>query len=114
MSKTIRRGMRRLEDVQHSRSVAWIVFFVMLPTAFFASIVLLTAIQAGAFMSARAVVSVVVFLSAVWAAIHMLREVRRLGALIRNTERLMRPERDPDLMSGIDWSGFLPFSGERD
>ena len=114
MSQSIRRGLRRLEDVQYSRSVAWIVFVVMLPIAFYAFVAVVTAVQSGAFVSASGIISVVVLISAVWVAIHMLREVRRLGKLIRNPERLMRPERDPELVSGIHWSGFLPFSGWRE
>ena len=86
----------------------------MLPVAFFAFIVMATTIQNGVFMSASGIISVFVMLSALWVALHMLREALRLGRLLRDPERLMRSERDPDLVGGIQWSGFLPFSGWRE
>lgn len=114
MSQTIQRGVGRLQANQQSRGVAWIMFIAMLPTAFFSFVSLGSIIQSGAFPSAGGIASGVALLSALWVAGHLFREARRLGKLLKDPERIMRSERDPDLVGGIQWSGLLPFSGWRD
>jgi hypothetical protein len=114
MSQSIQRGIRRLQAIQQSRSLAWIVLVFMLSVAFFAFFALIVAIRAGVFVSAGGITSVIFLVSSSWVAGHMIREVRRLGKLLRDPERIMRAERHPDVVSGIHWSAVLPFSAWRE
>ena len=113
MSQSIQRGVRRLQAIQESRNIAWILLAVMLPIAVFSLIELISRLQNGMLVSVGGGVSAVVFVSAGWVAVHLFRETRRLGRLLRDPGRIMRLERDPDLVEGIQWSGFLPFSNWR-
>ena len=113
MSETIKRGMRRLEAVQESRNIAWIVLLIMAPMAILSLASLVANFDAGTLASSRAVISGVILICSVWIAWHLFGETRRLGKLLKDPERIMRSERDPELVEGIQWSVLLPFFGGR-
>lgn len=106
----IERGVRRQRAIQESRGFAGILCLALLAVASICLLSLIAAAEAGALISFNGFAGVVILVSSAWVAVHLFREVLRLGKLLKDPQRLMRPGRDPELVDGIQWSGLLPFS----
>lgn len=110
VSQAIERAIRRQQAIQQSRGTAWIMFIVMLPVALLSALALIQAAVQGSLLSLNGIVSAVITVSAVWVSGHLFREARRLGKLLKDPALIMRLERDPDLVTELQWSTLLPFS----
>jgi len=106
--------MRRQQAVRESRDVACIIFVVLLPVAGFGIVGVLQSVDvAGTPFTAGGVVSALVGLAAAWVAVHVFREILRLNRLLANPKLIMGLGKDLDEVTGLQWSGLLPFSGRR-
>ena len=114
MSERLKLAIRRQQDVQKSRDIAWMAFAALVPIILLAALgLILPLVGPEHSVSFGQLISGVVAVFATGIAVQVFREARRLGRLLRDPQMLMRLERDSDEMRGLHWSVLNPFSGWR-
>ena len=110
----LKRVMRRQESIRESRDLAGVVCVAMLLVVVFALVGIGQSIALAATpLTPGGIGSAVVGIAAVWAAVHLFREVLRLSRLMQDPELIMRLNQDNDLVTEVQWSNLIPFSGRR-
>lgn len=114
MSELLERVIRRQTWIRESRDVALVCFFLTLPVAFFALVGIRESILvAGTAFTLGGIAYGVICVLAVWVAIHLLREARRLQKLLSDPDLINRLQQETGLDGRVRWSGLIPFANRQ-
>jgi hypothetical protein len=110
MSQLLERAIRRQAWIRESRDVALILAILTLPVALLAILGIRQSIRvAGSAFTAGGIVCGVICVVSIWVAVHLIREVRRLGQLLRDPDLMTRLVEETGLDGGVRWAGLVPF-----